>query len=148
MFHWFLHSSAGLNVRWNSSCYEYQSLKATLEWKLTWKFENSVPIHGKMAAIGRLWRIGQKWVSIQSILQLHKCQIFPFNNAWNVSVFGVFLVRIFSHLDWIRRDIPHLSVFSPNVGKYRPEKHQIRILFTQCNILRSVQQWTSKFRQH
>ena len=28
-----------------------------------------------------------------------------------VSVFGVFLVRIFPHLNWIRRD---LSVFSPN----------------------------------
>ena len=33
-----------------------------------------------------------------------------------------FLVRIFPHSDWIRRDTPYLSVFSPNVGKYGPEK--------------------------
>ena len=33
-----------------------------------------------------------------------------------------FRVRIFPHLDWIRRDTPHLSVFCPNAGKYGPEK--------------------------
>ena len=33
----------------------------------------------------------------------------------------LFLVRIFSRLDWIRRDTPYLSVFSPNAGKYGPE---------------------------
>ena len=32
------------------------------------------------------------------------------------------LVRIFLHLDWIRRDTEYLSVFNPNAGKYRPEK--------------------------
>ena len=52
--------------------------------------------------------------------------------AWKVSVFGVFLVSPFTHSDWIRRDTEHLSVFSPNVGKYRPEKLRIRTLFTQC----------------
>ena len=41
------------------------------------------------------------------------------------------MVRIFLHSDWIRRDTPYLSVFSPNVGKYGPEKLQIRTLFTQ-----------------
>ena len=41
--------------------------------------------------------------------------------AWKESIFGVILVRIFPHSDWIRRDIPYLSVFSPNVGKYGPE---------------------------
>ena len=30
-----------------------------------------------------------------------------------------FLIRIFPHSHWIRRDI---SVFSPNAGKYGPEK--------------------------
>ena len=34
--------------------------------------------------------------------------------------FGVVLVRIFPHSDWIRRDTPYLSVFSPNAGKYGP----------------------------
>ena len=38
-----------------------------------------------------------------------------------VSIFGVILVRIFLHLDWIRRDTPYLSVFSPNAGKCGPE---------------------------
>ena len=43
-----------------------------------------------------------------------------------------FLVRIFQHSDWIRRDTEYsdwirrdteyLSVFSPNAGKYKPEK--------------------------
>ena len=32
------------------------------------------------------------------------------------------LVRIFPHSDWIRRDTKYLSVFSPNAGKYGPEK--------------------------
>ena len=32
------------------------------------------------------------------------------------------LVLIFPHSDWIRRDSPYLSVFSPNAGKYEPEK--------------------------
>ena len=37
-----------------------------------------------------------------------------------MSVFGVILVRIFPHSEWIRRNTPHLSVFSPmpeNAGK-------------------------------
>ena len=34
----------------------------------------------------------------------------------------LFLVRIFLHSDWIRRDTEYLSVFSSNVGKYGPEK--------------------------
>ena len=33
-----------------------------------------------------------------------------------------FLVRFFPHSDWIRRDTPYLSVFSPNAEKYGPEK--------------------------
>ena len=33
-----------------------------------------------------------------------------------------FLVRIFPHSDRIRRDTKYLSVFSPNAGKYGPEK--------------------------
>ena len=37
--------------------------------------------------------------------------------AWKVSLFGVILVRIFPHSDWIQRDTPYLSVLSPNAGK-------------------------------
>ena len=42
--------------------------------------------------------------------------------AWKVSVFGVFLVRILLHLDWIRGDTEYRSVFSPNCGKIRTRK--------------------------
>ena len=38
------------------------------------------------------------------------------------------------HLDWIQRDTMYLSVFSPNTGKYGPEKLWIRALFTQWNM--------------
>ena len=41
---------------------------------------------------------------------------------WKVSVFWVFLVHIFPHSDWIWRDTPYLSVFSPNIWKYGPGK--------------------------
>ena len=51
-------------------------------------------------------------------------------SVWKVSVFGVFLVRIFPHSDWIRIDNPYLSVFSPNAEKYGPEKLRTRTLFT------------------
>ena len=46
--------------------------------------------------------------------------------AWKVFVFGVMLVRIFPHSDWIRRDTKYM-------GKYGPEWLQIRTLFTQCD---------------
>ena len=47
-------------------------------------------------------------------------------------LFRVFLVRIFPHSNCIRRDIPYLSVFSPNAEKYGPEKLSIRTLFKHC----------------
>ena len=43
-----------------------------------------------------------------------------------------FLVCIFPLPDWMPKDTPYLSVFSPNAGKYGPEKLRIRTLFTQC----------------
>ena len=49
-----------------------------------------------------------------------------------MSVFGVILVRIFPHSDWIRRDTLYLSVFSPNAGKCRPDYLRIRAIITQC----------------
>ena len=44
------------------------------------------------------------------------------HTAWNVSKYGVFFWSVFSDSDWIRRDTPYLSVFSPNAGKNGPEK--------------------------
>ena len=74
-----------------------------------------------------------------------------------MSVFEIYLVRIFWHLDRIRRDAAYLSVFSPNARlvfgllnlgftdwrnptilvypnarKYGPEKLRIQPLFTEC----------------
>ena len=40
--------------------------------------------------------------------------------AWKVTVFGVFLVCSFSYLEWIWRDTPYHSAFSPNAGKSWP----------------------------
>ena len=43
------------------------------------------------------------------------------HHAWKVPIFGVILVRIFPHSDWIRRGTCYLSIFSLNAGKYGPE---------------------------
>ena len=71
------------------------------------------------------------WIKLE--LQLRKNLITWMNldTAWKVSLFGVFLVRIFPHSDWILRDTEYFFVFSPNAGKYGPEKFRIRTLFTQ-----------------
>ena len=46
--------------------------------------------------------------------------------AWKVSIYGVFVVGIFPHSDWIRRDKESLSVFNPRIcskcGKIRTRK--------------------------
>ena len=61
-----------------------------------------------------------------------------------MSVFGIILVLIFPHSDWIRKDTPYLSVLTSNAGKCRPEYLRIRTLFTQWkwllifNILRPL----------
>ena len=52
-----------------------------------------------------------------------------------MSVFGVFLVSIFPHLNWTRRETEYLSVFSSNAEKYGPGKIGIRTLFIQCWLL-------------
>ena len=64
---------------------------------------------------------------------------FERNTSWKVSVFGVFLVRIFSHSDWIWRDAAYRSTFSPNSEKYGPEIPQIRH-FSRCGmVLNNIQ---------
>ena len=52
--------------------------------------------------------------------------------TWKVSVFGVFLVRIFAHSDWIWIHTEYLSVFSPDAWKHGPEKNRIPTLFMRC----------------
>ena len=60
-----------------------------------------------------------------------------------VSKYGVFLVRIFPHSDWIRRDTEYLSVFSPNAGKYRPEKTPYLDTF-HAVIMQQIQNWSNR----
>ena len=55
------------------------------------------------------WSSGTYWGLCQSLRE--KCANTEF-----------FLVRIFLHSDWIRRDTDYLSVSSPNAGKEGPEK--------------------------
>ena len=71
-----------------------------------------------------------KHLSIWCNAKIHRT-----TTAWKMSIFWVFLVHISPHLDWIRRDTPYLSTFSPNEGKYGPEKLRIQTLFTQCTAL-------------
>ena len=47
-----------------------------------------------------------------------------------------FLARIFLHLDWIRRDTPYISLFSPNVGKYGPENYEYGHISCSVNYIR------------
>ena len=63
---------------------------------------------------------------IYLVFVLHRfMSVFPkykYKGRWStlrekVSVLGVILIRIFPHSDWIQRDTPHLSVFSPNADQ-------------------------------
>ena len=52
------------------------------------------------------------------------------NTAWKMSKYGVFLVRIFPHSDWIRRDTPSYSArMRENTDQ---KKLRIWTLFTKC----------------
>ena len=55
-------------------------------------------------------------------------------NVWKVSIFGVFLVCILPHSNWIR-------VISPNTGNYGSQKLRLRTRSTQC-----TQKWCFPFR--
>ena len=48
------------------------------------------------------------------------------HESHNVCVFGVFLLHIFPHSDWVK-----FPIFSPNAGKYGWEKFQIGTLLKQ-----------------
>ena len=84
-----------------------------------------------------------EWTGREQTVQL-LLTLYVVVNTWKVSVFGVCLVRIFPHSDWIRRDTLYFFVFSRNAGKYGPEKLQIRTVFTQC-FLFNLKQLLSSF---
>ena len=66
-----------------------------------------------------------KLLVILFILKLYPESMSTFiNTAWKVSKYGVFLVRICPHSDWIRRDIPYLSIQSES-GKIRTRKTSV-----------------------
>ena len=56
-----------------------------------------------------LWLFLHSWLtgSEHGVIELKVISV-KGNSGWKVSVFGVFLVRIFPHLSWIRRDIAWL----------------------------------------
>ena len=58
--------------------------------------------------------------------------------VWKVFVFGVFLVRIFPHSDWIQRDTEYLSLLSLKARKCRSKKLRTWTLFMQWVFLISV----------
>ena len=45
----------------------------------------------------------------RSLLSLNRRKRLSINTAWKLPVFGVILVRIFPHSEWIRRDTEYLS---------------------------------------
>ena len=55
-----------------------------------------------------------------------------------MGVFGVFLVRIFPHTNWMRKDAKYLSVFSPNAGKNGPEKNSEYRHISVCELKSSL----------
>ena len=76
-------------------------------------------------------------------LQIKSCENADFSlqiyHNWNsfIAWSRKILLRtanIFPHSDGILRDTRYLSVFSPNAGKCRPEKLQIRTLFAHCQL--------------
>ena len=55
-----------------------------------------------------------------------------------MSVFGVILVCIFPHSDWIRRDRKYLSVFSLHAGKYGHFSHSVYKKESSCDLKVSI----------
>ena len=57
-----------------------------------------------------------------SSLQLAAYTAYNIHCVKSVRIRSFFWSVLFPHLDWIRKDTSYLSVFSPNAGKYGPEK--------------------------
>ena len=92
---------------WNmSSTSEY-----ALQCKDTW-FQFSLKLS---AHINILWQICN--LRTHEHISAALKESYKKTTTWKVSIFGVFLVRIFPHLDWIRRDTSYLPALSPNAGK-------------------------------
>ena len=100
---------------------------ATTNMNYFWKYQKNLlgkPLENEK-------NLGAYWPSFRRLRIFLKDQallLFPCHfwsdTARKASIFGIIHVRIFTHLDWIRRDTEYPSVFSPNAGKYGPEKTQ------------------------
>ena len=70
-------------------------------------------------------RIGDRKVCLFKLIFTFYLRTAGFSTAWKVSIFGVILVRIFPHLDSIRRDtLQFLSILSLNRGKWGPNNSE------------------------
>ena len=90
--------------------YHFWSLYHCVQILAWWKYNNcdsSFPIYHYVYFF---------WLTHQSTLIIHHSMSEKCPNT------EFFLVSIFPHLDWIRRDTSYLSVFSPNARKCGPEK--------------------------
>ena len=72
------------------------------------------------------WRSLSRILHILNFVLLRAFYVVPWpfiklRKKWQITEF--FLVGIFSYSGWIQRDTEYLSVFSPNTGKYGPEKN-------------------------
>ena len=65
----------------------------------------------------RIKKSTNEYNSCYTVIGIRCCKTIKTITAWKVSVFGIILVRIFPHSDWIWRDATYLFVFSPNAGK-------------------------------
>ena len=74
----------------------------------------------------------------------HTSHILITYTAWKLSVFGVILVRIFPHFDWIRRDSQYLSVLSPNAGKCWPDNSEYGHFLRSAILIIISSTWTNK----
>ena len=63
-----------------------------------------------------------RWRAVAQLGYIHPKYFTERHYVKNVQICIFFLVRIFPYSDWIRKDALYLSVFSPNTGKYGPEK--------------------------
>ena len=94
-------------------------------WKL-WGFWKKLNQDGpkhtiQTSTILSLAESSYKWINLGHFYRIPR-QISTLTLREKCSNTEFFLVRIFPHSDWIRRDTSYLSVFSPNAVKYRPEK--------------------------
>ena len=95
--------------------------RPTLASHLRPKSRNScLPCYGYYPTTKSIWLKEFGWTQFLDSGEHHDSRYAPLRKMCPNT--ESFLVSIFPHSDWIRRDTSHLSVFSPNVGKYGPGK--------------------------